>query len=208
MSGDERRSALDRLLREHQVAALIEAASAEGLAGAGEEYPSQLAPYLDLDGVSAQTRDLADRLTAGHATPYHRAAALMDYLRGADFRYATRAARPSVASGRDSVDFFLFDQRGRVGFCEQFASAMVVLARSAGIPARLARAAIRMHRTQIAGSTSFHGRRSRARVKDYDTHAPVRAWSPKIANSTTFSKITTTTWLQSTTPNDVIAASS
>jgi transglutaminase-like putative cysteine protease len=123
----------------YEVAALVEAASGEGLAGAGEEYASQLAPYLELAGVSPQTRQLAARLTSGHTTAYHRAVALMDYLRGDDFRYATRAARPSVASGQDSVDFFLFDERGRVGFCEQFASAMVVLARSAGIPARLAR---------------------------------------------------------------------
>ena len=123
----------------YQVTSLSEAASAEGLAGAGELYPSSLAPYLALEGVSQRTRDLAIRLTAAKSTPYHRAVALVEYLRGADPRYATRSELPPPGSDRDSVDFFLFDARGRVGFCEQFASAMVLLARSAGIPARLAR---------------------------------------------------------------------
>jgi hypothetical protein len=58
--------------------------------------------------------------------------ALETYLRS--FPYDLQVARPP--EGRDVVDYFLFDlQRG---YCDYFASAMVVMARSVGIPARLA----------------------------------------------------------------------
>jgi len=64
-------------------------------------------------------------------TPYARAMALEIYLRS--FPYDLQVAGPP--EGRDVVDYFLFDlQRG---YCDYFASAMVVMARSVGIPARL-----------------------------------------------------------------------
>jgi hypothetical protein len=119
--------------------ATVRHASGTELAAASAPDTSALATYLDLANVSQRTVAEAQRVTAGQGTAYGRAVALMSYLRGAPFRYATRAARPPEGSDRDAVDFFLFDERGHVGFCEQFASAMVVMARAAGIPARLAR---------------------------------------------------------------------
>jgi hypothetical protein len=76
--------------------------------------------------------DLAKEATAEADTPYTRALALEAYLRS--FPYDLEVAKPP--EGRDVVDYFLFDlQRG---YCDYFASAMVVMARSVGIPARLA----------------------------------------------------------------------
>jgi len=124
----------------YTVLATIRHASGSHLAGAGAPDASAFAAYLSLENVSAATRAEAVRVTAGQSTAYARATALVDYLRGAPFRYATRTQKPDAESGPDAVDFFLFDESGgRVGFCEQFASAMVVMARSVGIPARLAR---------------------------------------------------------------------
>ena len=73
---------------------------------------------------------------AAHATdPYHRAEALAEFLRsGPDFTYATQVSPPDP--GHDLVDSFLFDTRA--GYCEYFASAMAVMARSVGLPARVA----------------------------------------------------------------------
>ena len=42
---------------------------------------------------------------------------------------------PPLPAGADAVDTFLFDQQ--VGFCEQIASALVVMLRTLGVPARL-----------------------------------------------------------------------
>ncbi|HEX6128416.1 MAG TPA: transglutaminase domain-containing protein [Candidatus Limnocylindria bacterium] len=123
----------------YSVLTTVRHASGAELAGAAAPDAAQLAPYLALDNVSPRTREEAERITAAASTPYGKAVALLQYLRGDGFRYSVRAARPDAGSGQDFVDYFLFDDAGRVGFCEQFASAMVVMARSVGIPARLAR---------------------------------------------------------------------
>lgn len=119
--------------------AIVRHASGADLAGAAAADPAALAGYLALDNVSRRTQAEAARVTAGAPTAYGRAMALVNYLRASPFRYANRAERPAGASDQDVVDFFLFEDVGRVGFCEQFASSMVVMARSVGIPARLAR---------------------------------------------------------------------
>jgi hypothetical protein len=75
---------------------------------------------------------LARDLTATARTPYDRAKALESYLR--QFPYSLDLPEPP--RGQDMVDYFLFDlQRG---YCDYYATAMVVMARSAGLPARLA----------------------------------------------------------------------
>ncbi len=56
---------------------------------------------------------------------------LLKYFREMPFYYTLRPPLP----GPDPVDGFLFDTR--TGFCEHYAAAFVVLARAAGIPARI-----------------------------------------------------------------------
>lgn len=122
----------------YSVTALSMPAAASQLVGAGDVYPDAVTDhYLALDGVSAATIAEAQRVTTGLATPYERAIALVTYLRSDLFEYRTSIERP--LRGVDVVDWFLFGSHGRAGFCEQFASAMVLMARAAGIPARLAR---------------------------------------------------------------------
>ena len=88
--------------------------------------------YLALPpGVPDRVRALAIELTAPERTPYDRARAIESYLR--TFPYTLDVPRPPV--GRDVVDYFLFDLKK--GYCDYYASSMVVLARAAGIPARL-----------------------------------------------------------------------
>ena len=58
------------------------------------------------------------------------AIALQNYLR--TFKYSTHVTLPPA--GRDSVDYFLFDSQE--GYCEYYSSAMVVMLRALGIPAR------------------------------------------------------------------------
>ena len=77
-----------------------------------------------------------------------------------------RLDSPVPGPGRDAVDHFLFDARS--GFCEQFASAEVVLLRAAGIPARLVTGF-------SGGAPSDPGRRS---LRAADAHAWVEVWFP------------------------------
>jgi hypothetical protein len=65
-------------------------------------------------------------------TPYNQALAIQDYLRG--LKYNRDARSPS--SRGDETDVFLFIQKE--GVCTDFATAMAVLLRSLGVPARLA----------------------------------------------------------------------
>ena len=71
------------------------------------------------------------RLLRGPSLP-DRALALETYLRTT---YPYTLDLPTPPYNRDLVDYFLFDlQRG---YCDYYASAMVVLARASGLPARL-----------------------------------------------------------------------
>ena len=90
------------------------------------------ARYLELpDDLPERVRLTAALVTAGEATPYGKARALERSLR--TLTYDERVG--PTPRGRDVVDYFLFEAQR--GYCEHFASAMVVLARTLDIPARV-----------------------------------------------------------------------
>jgi transglutaminase-like putative cysteine protease len=125
----------------YQITAAISNATEAMLAGAGTTYPAAIeATYTGTKGVTPRTAGLAHQIVqdANATDPYHEARALADYLRtNPRFTYRTVAALPSDPN-RDITDFFLFDPKGQVGYCEYFATAMVVMARTLGLPARVA----------------------------------------------------------------------
>lgn len=101
--------------------------------------PSPAGPQPDLSvslalpgSVTARVRELARAIVGSRTRPYEQALALEDYLRSLPYTYEVR---PLPAAG-DAVDQFLFEMRH--GYCTYYASAMVVMARSLGIPARMA----------------------------------------------------------------------
>lgn len=81
---------------------------------------------------SPRVRDLARSIVGQKASALEKAIALESYLRNLPYTYTVR---PVPAEG-DAVDQFLFEMRE--GYCTYYASAMVVMARSLGIPARVA----------------------------------------------------------------------
>ncbi|MBN2086440.1 MAG: transglutaminase domain-containing protein [Anaerolineales bacterium] len=105
------------------------------LRAAGTDYPDWIRRrYLQLPNVLPErVHALARDLTATPPTPYDRAVAIEDYLRR-EMRYSLEIDSPPY--NQDVVDYFLFVSK--IGFCDYYASAMTVLARSAGIPARIA----------------------------------------------------------------------
>ncbi len=104
-----------------------------GLRQTGSRYPRWVQQrYLILsETVPARVLALARDLTATAPTPYDRARAIEAYLR--TFPYSLDL--PTPPAGRDVADYFLFELRR--GYCDYYATAMVVLARAAGLPARL-----------------------------------------------------------------------
>jgi transglutaminase-like putative cysteine protease len=124
----------------YTITAIISNVTSAQLRGAGTNYPDSVRSlYMSVDGITGRTHDLAVQIVtkAKATTPYDKAQALADYLRtDPRFKYSTSIEGPPA--GRDIVDWFLFDPNGQVGFCQYYASAMVVMARSLGLPARLA----------------------------------------------------------------------
>ena len=96
--------------------------------------PDLLAAYTQLpSSLPQRVRDLAARITQGQSTAYDQAVAVQDYLRKT---YPYDLGVAPAAAGADVVDDFLFETRA--GFCSHFASAMAVLLRAQGVPARVA----------------------------------------------------------------------
>lgn len=104
----------------------LRAASADGV-------PDVIrARYTALPALPPRIADLARTLTADAPTAYDQARAIEHFLR--QYPYSLDVPPPPRRS--DPVDYFLFDLQA--GYCDYFAGAMVVLARSVGLPARLA----------------------------------------------------------------------
>ncbi|MEZ0580991.1 transglutaminaseTgpA domain-containing protein [Nocardioides sp. MH1] len=90
-------------------------------------------------GLPSIVRSQAVAVTSGARDDYEAALLLQDWFRErGGFRYSLKKAPSGI--GGDAFESFLDADapEGRVGYCEQFASAMAVMARMVGIPARVA----------------------------------------------------------------------
>src|SRR5579872_3543343 len=103
------------------------------LRAAAAVYPADISStYLQLPRLDPRIKQLAEQITAHAPTPYDKASNIALYLR-TRFGYTLDL---SDMSHRDPLAYFLFVKRA--GNCEYFASAMVVMLRTLGIPARYA----------------------------------------------------------------------
>lgn len=117
----------------YSVISAVPAVSEEQLRAAGRDYPEGIrSRYLQLPDISPRVIEEARRVTEGIDNLYDQAEAIEAYLR--TFEYSLDV--PAVPPDREAVEYFLFDLRR--GYCDYYATAMVVMARSLGIPARLA----------------------------------------------------------------------
>ena len=86
------------------------------------------------DDVRDLVRAQTERITSDARSDYHRALQLQDYFRlDGGFRYDLQV---HAAGGIESLEEFLFE--ARAGYCQQFASAYAAMARSIGLPTRVA----------------------------------------------------------------------
>ncbi|WP_110238687.1 transglutaminaseTgpA domain-containing protein [Nocardioides gilvus] len=106
----------------------------ETLDGASERTGLVSDEFLEVpDDLPPMVADLADRVTGDSESNYRKARALQSWFRS-EFTYSLERA-DSV--GNDELVAFL-DESGRVGYCEQFAASMAVMARTLNIPSRVA----------------------------------------------------------------------
>ncbi|MEP7292815.1 MAG: transglutaminaseTgpA domain-containing protein [Chloroflexota bacterium] len=112
-------------------------ASAAELRQASTDYPQWVRDLYGsfMPSVTARTIALATQIVAdaGAQTPYDKAKAIETWLR-ANIIY--NESIPQPPTNQDSVDWVVFDYKQ--GYCNYYASAMIVMLRTMGIPARMA----------------------------------------------------------------------
>jgi transglutaminase-like putative cysteine protease len=119
----------------YSVISSVPNASPDQLRSAGTIYPEEIADrYTQLPPTGLErTNALASRLTEGTTNPYDAVLRMNQYLKET---YPYDLSIPPQNREMDAVEYFLFEQKR--GYCEQFSSSLAVMARSQGIPARVA----------------------------------------------------------------------
>jgi transglutaminase-like putative cysteine protease len=152
--------------RPYVVFSLTSIADVESLREAGDAYPEWIRErYLQLQpALPRRVTDLAEEVTSPYDNAYDKSAAIQDYLRRTIVYREDVEAPPE---GRDSIDYLLFDSQA--GYCNYYASAMVVMARSVGVPARLA---VGYAGGELDTDTGWYA------VRQRDAHAWVEVYFP------------------------------
>ncbi len=112
----------------------------------------RLPQHLLPDG---QVATLARDIAGGETDPYRQALRLMNYLKT---NYAYSLDVPDAPDDMDFAAHFLFETKA--GYCTYFATAMTVMARSLGLPARYVEGFLA--RPDGAGSVTLSGREAHA----------------------------------------------
>ncbi|MEK6207601.1 MAG: transglutaminaseTgpA domain-containing protein [Chloroflexota bacterium] len=123
--------------------------------------------YLQLPSTLPQrVKTLAHQVLDNIPSAYDRAEALETFLRSPPYSYSAQVK--ATPPGKDPVDYFLFDLKQ--DFCEYFASAMVVMLREVGVPARL-----------VEGFTTgtYDSAANAYVVREQDAHAWVEVYFPQ-----------------------------
>ena len=124
--------------------------------------------YLEVpEDLPERVRDLASTVTESATTRYDKALAIERWLR-VNMRYEESIGDPP--RDRDKVDWFLFDERQ--GYCDYYSTSFVMMARSQGIPARLA--------AGYAGGQPAADDPETLRVWDFDAHTWPEVFFPEL----------------------------
>lgn len=114
------------------------APSVEQLVAAGTTVDAGMEKFLDVPtDLPPVVSETALEVVGPAATNYEKAIALQDYFRGGEFTYSedSPVEEGYDGSGASVLDDFL---EAKAGYCVHFSSAMASMARTLGIPARVA----------------------------------------------------------------------
>jgi protein-glutamine gamma-glutamyltransferase len=129
------------------------------------DLPARIADYyLQLPTDSARIVKLAQEVTRPARTVYERIRLVERFLK-MNYRYSLDI---EPASGETPIEDFLFNQKK--GYCEQYATAMVLLLRAVDVPARLVSGFLH-------GDWNEYG--DYLTVRNSDAHTWVEIWFPK-----------------------------
>jgi hypothetical protein len=142
--------------------------TAQALRAASTEYPEAISQrYLQLPkALPERVRALAKEITDGQDNAYDKAKAIEAYLRT---NYPYDLEVPAPPDDQDVADYFLFDLKK--GYCDYYATAMVVLARASGMPARF-----------VSGysSGSYDAANAQYVVRELNAHSWAEVYFPEI----------------------------
>ncbi len=151
----------------YQVVSMASQASVDKLEEARSTYPSWITDrYLQLPAsITPRTHQLAEEITEPYNNNFAKAQAVERYLRN-NIKYNERISAPP--SNVDKIDYLLFNVKE--GYCDYYASSMVVMLRSVGIPARF-----------VAGFArgTYNSEKDAFEVLNRDAHSWVEVYFPK-----------------------------
>src|SRR6266508_4355299 len=151
----------------YKAEAYIPLATVKKLREASTEYPEFIRRrYLQLPAsLPERVRQLSKELTDGTSNAYDKAKAIEAYLR--TYPYDLNVSAPP--EGVDVADYFLFDLKK--GYCDYYATSMVVLARASGLPARF-----------VSGYSpgSYDAPNAQYVVRELNAHSWVEIYFPQI----------------------------
>lgn len=133
--------------------------AAQGIDGVGLEY-------LDTTGVDPRVAQIAQEVIGSAGPGFDRVFAIQNWFAGPGSQF-TYSLQTAPGSGDDALVEFL--TVGKTGYCEQFASAMAVMLRTVGVPARVA-----------IGFTAGVDNGGERTITTADAHAWVEAWFPGV----------------------------
>ena len=115
------------------------------------------------EDTSDKLINLSKSLTKGEESTYSKAKAIESYFRSGSYVYSLTLPKNT---GKESyIDYFIFE--GKTGFCVQYATAMTLLCRASGIPARYVEGYVVDEEDKHAGVYEVNAKKGHAFVEDY-----------------------------------------
>ena len=149
-------------------------------------YPDSIRfHYLQVPMGLEQVADLAHRVTQRAATPFEQTQAIQQHLLES-YRYSLES---EVATLNHPLEEFLFTRK--TGYCEHYATAMVVMLRTVGIPARLVTGFLATEWNEYGGYFTVRQRDAHAWVEVYFPHS---GWITMDPTPTISAAVATSRW--------------
>ena len=117
---------------EYTLESLVTTATEDQMLNAQGDIPNEVRRYLQAPKLPQRVVDLTKTVVRGKESQYEKALAIELFLR----RIPYSIAIPPPPADKDAVDYFLFEAKR--GYADYYASTMVVMLRTVGVPARLA----------------------------------------------------------------------
>jgi protein-glutamine gamma-glutamyltransferase len=128
---------------------------------ASRDYPEEIRDtYLQLPQLDPRVKKLAEDITAHSTSDYDKATDIRRYLI-ANYAYTLNL----TSAGKDPLAYFLFTRRA--GHCEYFATAMTIMLRAVGVPARYATGFLPGEYNDVGGDYIIRGSDAHAWVEVY-----------------------------------------